>query len=242
MAMRFSVVIPARNEERVLGRCLDSIRAAAEPYPGEVEVVVVLNRCTDATGRIAADKGARIVRDDRPCLSAIRNTGARAAAGDMLVTIDADSWMSPGTLREIDAALGSGRYIGGGVRVRPERWSPGIVLTGLVLRAALRWTGLEAGLFWCRRSDFEAVGGFDERMLIAEDLDFARRLRRFGASRGLRLGRLPRAFIVTSCRKFDHFGDWFFFRALLFRGRQLRRELQGKDRTFADLFFYEFKH
>lgn len=239
--MKFSVVIPARNEERVLGRCLDSIKAAARPYPGEVEVIVVLNRCTDATERIAADRGCRVVRDDRRFLSAIRNAGARAAAGDLLVTIDADSWMSPDTLREIDAALASGRYVGGGILVRAERLSAGILLTGLVLRAALWWTGLEAGLFWCRRRDFEAVGGFDERLLIAEDLDFARRLRQLGASRGLRLGRLPRAFIVTSCRKFDHFGDWFFFKSLLFRGRQLRRELQGKDRTFADLFFYEFK-
>lgn len=239
--MKFSIVIPARNEERTLGRCLDSIEAASQPFGGDVETIVVLNRCTDATERIATERGCRIVREDRRCLSAIRNAGARAAVGEILVTIDADSRMSPDTLREVDAALASRRHVGGGVRIRTERMSAGIWMTGLVLRAMLWWTGLEGGLYWCRRKDFEAIGGFDERLLMAEDLDFARRLRAFGASCGLRFGVLPHAYIVTSCRKFDHFGDWFFFRALFFRGRQIRGELKGEGRRFADLFFYEFR-
>lgn len=224
-----------------MGRCLDSIAAAARPYAGRVETVVVANRCTDATEQIALARDCRIVRDDSRCLSSIRNAGARAAWGEILVTIDADSWMSADTLQEIDAALGSGRYIGGGIRIRPDRLSVGILLTGAVLFAAVRLTGLAAGLFWCGRSDFMAVGGFDERLLIAEDLDFAKRLRAHGKAKGLRFGVLPRAYITTSCRKFDHFGDWFFFKALFFRGRQIRQELEGRGRTFADGFFYDFK-
>ncbi len=99
--MRFSVVIPARDEAERIGACLDSIRVAAEVYPGEVETIVVLNRCTDGTEEIAHGRGARVVRDDRKNLAAIRNTGARAATGEILVTIDADSRMSANMLGEI---------------------------------------------------------------------------------------------------------------------------------------------
>ena len=52
--IKFSVVIPAHNEEKYLGRCLDSIMAASASYKDQVEVIVVLNRCTDRTEEIAA--------------------------------------------------------------------------------------------------------------------------------------------------------------------------------------------
>ena len=51
--MRFSVIIPARNEAERIGACLESIYTASRPYAGQTETIVVLNRCTDATGDIA---------------------------------------------------------------------------------------------------------------------------------------------------------------------------------------------
>lgn len=41
--VRFSIVIPAHNEEKYIGHCLESIKEAAEPFQGQVEVIVVLN-------------------------------------------------------------------------------------------------------------------------------------------------------------------------------------------------------
>src|SRR5258708_22890222 len=95
---RFSLVIPARNEHRFIGACLESIRVAAAAYPDELEVIVVLNRCSDRTEAIAHNFGARTIREDARNLARIRNAGARSALGRMLVTIDADSRMSPNTL------------------------------------------------------------------------------------------------------------------------------------------------
>ena len=92
--MRFSVIIPARNEEAFIERCLRSIQIAAEPFEQDVETVVVLNRCTDQTEEIAKSYGARTLRNDSKNLSMIRNTGVKSARGDIIVTIDADSWMS----------------------------------------------------------------------------------------------------------------------------------------------------
>jgi len=129
--MKFSIVIPAHNEEGVIGACFDSIDRAAEVFACSREIIVVLNRCTDDTEMIARSRGAKVARDDSKNLSRIRNTGARRAAGNVLIMIDADSTMSHNMLKEIDRALCSGKYIGGGVPIHPERMSPGILLTGL---------------------------------------------------------------------------------------------------------------
>lgn len=236
--MKFSVVIPARDEEARIGACLRSIETAARPYPGEVETVVVVNRCRDRTEEIARDLGARVVREDARNLSAIRNAGARAAHGDILITLDADSVMSPRMLTEVDRALETGRYVGGGVPIHPERMSLGIFLTGLVLYLILLPHGISGGAFWSRREDFKAIGGFDEGWITAEDVDFARRLKAHGRRQGKRYRTLWRTPIRTSCRKFDTFGDWFFVRNL----RLLRKALRGKDDGLGNRFFYDFPH
>jgi len=59
-----SVIIPAHNEEKYIGKCLDSIALAANNIDSKVEIVVVLNRCTDKTEQIAKDHGALTVAND----------------------------------------------------------------------------------------------------------------------------------------------------------------------------------
>lgn len=234
---RFSIVIPARNEERLLGACLESIRAAGTTYPGLVETIVVLNRCTDQTEAIAHRHGARTVEMGGKNLSQIRNAGARVATGDILVTIDADSTMAPNTLTEIDQLLATGKYVGGGTWARLERMSPGIAMTYIPLLSLLvLWHGISAGLFWMRRADFEALGGFNETIVSAEDMDLAMRMKAFGRARGKRFGTLWRAPITTSCRKFDHFGDWYLLR----NAPRFLSMLGGRNEEAANHFFYDF--
>ena len=233
---RFSIIVPARNEARLLGACLESIRVAALPFPAQVEVIVVLNCCTDETEEIARAWGALVVVETARNLAAIRNCGARIAAGQVLVTIDADSRMSPGTLIAIDRALASRKTVGGGTDILPDRYSPGILLTLLLLRAALRIFRLSGGLFWCRTEDFDAVGGFNEHLVSGEDLDFARRLKAYGRIVRRPFSTLRGAYIVTSCRKFDRYGDWCVLRHPLLFWRLLR----GTSRPAADAFYYDF--
>ncbi len=233
----FSILIPARNEEKFLPGCLESIEAAAKPFPGQTEIIVALNRCTDRTEEIALKHGAKIVRDDGRNLARIRNTAAKAASGDILITIDADSRMTSNMLTEIDRLLRSGKYIGGGVTIWPERWSCGIFVTVALLAVLLFWRRVSGGLFWCLRKDFEAVGGFNEDLVSLEDLDFARRLKAYGRRVGKRFMTLKKAYIVTSCRKFDAFGDWY----LLINPRMTRRMLGGKSQEDADRFYYDVK-
>ena len=228
-------MIPARNEEGFIARCLESIQVAAEPFVHETEIVVVLNRCTDRTEKIARSYGASIVRDESKNLSMIRNAGVRSACGDIIVTLDADSWMSPNMLIEINRLLNSGEYIGGGVLMYPERLSLGIFFTIVLILPVLIRHGVSGGLFWCFRSDFEAIHGFDESLVSAEDIDFARRLKLYGKTRRKRFKTITKAHIITSCRKFDIFGDWYFVR----NPHLAWKILQGKDAKAANSFFYD---
>lgn len=228
-----SVITPAHNEEEFIEDCLRSVAAAAKEASAPVEHIVALNRCTDRTEKIARRYGARIVREDARNLSRIRNKGAEASKGDILVTIDADSRMTSNMLVEVQRKLASGKCIGGGVKVLPDRLSIGILFSIAAAAPFILWHGVSAGMFWCRKKDFDAVGGFDETLVCIEDLDFGKRLMRHGKKSGKRYRTILKAHIVTSCRKFDYFGDWYFI-----RNPKALYHLLKRDPTQADHYYY----
>ncbi|BBI31315.1 glycosyltransferase [Cohnella abietis] len=234
-----TVIIPAHNEEKYIQRCLDSIQKAAASFQGTVEVIVVLNRCTDKTQQIAESYHCVTITEDSKNLSIIRNTGVRAARGEIIVTIDADSWMGDNMLLEIDRLLKTGTYIGGGAgNMKFERVSLGIIASALVilLPLMLKYGNIAVGMFWCYKKDFEAIHGFDESMLMTEDADFAKRLKQWGKKQGKMFGAIKKAALFTSTRKFDTLGDWAIFRnPKIIVGYWTG----GKNRKAADLAYYE---
>ena len=232
-----SIVIPARNEEKFLPECLDAIQKASKHIRESIEIVVVLNRCTDATEAIAQSNGCKIVQDESKNLSHIRNSGIRAASGDWIITIDADSRMSEYMLAHVVHVLSNPKIVGGGVLILPERWSLGILLTGLCLVPIILFYGISGGLFFFRKADFDAIDGFNEQLASVEDIDFAKRLKRHGKSASRRFVNLYRSHIRTSCRKFDRLGDWYFLkRPFLFMSI-----LKGRNQSAADNFWYDFE-
>ena len=234
---KISVIIPAHNEEKYIGKCLDSIKTAETNIDLPLEIIVALNRCTDRTKDIAKSYQAITVREDEKNIAKIRNAGVKVSTGDVIVTIDADSWMTPNMLKKVILKLKSGKYIGGGVRIMPERISIGILFSLLMVVPYVLKAGISAGLFWLYKRDFEAIGGFDESYVSVEDYYFVLKLKAYGKKRRLKFGTIMGEHIITSCRKFDQFGDWYFF-----RNPKLVKELfKGTNQTAADGFYYNVK-
>src|SRR5712692_6950285 len=211
-APRFSVVVPAYNEEKDRPRLIATIDAARASYgrPEAVEVVVADNLSTDGTAAVAAARGCRVVRVEKRVIAAARNGGARAARGEILCFIDADARIHPETFRAIDEALATGRVVAGATGVRLERLSAGIAAAYLMIVPLVWLTNIDTGLVFCRREDFEAVGGYDEKLRIAEDVAFPWALKRLGRPRGQKLVRLRQNKAIGSLRKFDEYGDWHY--------------------------------
>jgi len=234
---KISIIIPAHNEERYLPKCLDSISVASSKIEFPVEIIVSLNRCTDQTENIAKRYGAISVYEDEKNIARIRNAGVNIATGDIVVMIDADSWMTPNMLQEVIRHLETMRYIGGGVNIRPERLSIGIVFSLMIVVPYLLKARVSGGMFWLYKSDFDAISGFDESLVSAEDYHFALKLKAYGHQKGLWYGTITKAHIVTSCRKFDQWGDWY-----LFKNPKLVKDIfEGHNQQAADKFYYHAK-
>lgn len=217
---RFSLIVPARNEERYLPDLLDSVDAARARFrggPQAVEVVVADNVSTDRTALIARQRGCRVVTVEKRVIGAVRNGGARAARGEILCFVDADTRIHPETFNAVEAMMASGRVVAGASGIRLERMSLGLALT-LAFFLPLVWiTGVDAGVVFCRKEDFDAVGGYNDRRSFAEDVQLLFDLKRLGRRRGQRLGRTRSAKALASLRKFDRYGDWHFL-GLIARG------------------------
>ena len=213
-----SLVIPAYNEARLLPRLLDSVDAAKLRYDKGVQVIVADNSSTDATATLALRRGCDVARVEKRCIAAARNGGARLAQGEILCFIDADSSIHPGTFMAIDHALARPDVVGGATGVYPERWSIGIVATWMVMMPMVWMTRMDTGVVYCRRADFESLGGYDEEREFAEDVVFMWALKRMGAKRGQRLKRLTHVKAMASMRKFDRHGDWHYFTTVIPRG------------------------
>jgi glycosyltransferase involved in cell wall biosynthesis len=238
--MKFSVVIPAYNEEKFLPRLLQSIEVARSNYSGgreQVEVIVAGNDSTDATAEVAAQYGARVVHVAKRRIAAARNGGARAASGEVLCFIDADSAIHPQTFDEIERAMNTGRYVWGVTGAVPERKSFALLITHYMFMPMVLLTGLDIGLSFCRREDFEAVSGYDESRLYAEDVLLPWALRRLGRKRGRRLTRIPKVKALASTRKFDQFGDWHYFWMLAHALKSLTT-WNWQDEKLAERYWY----
>jgi len=213
-SITISLIIPAHNEEEYLPRLLDSVEAARERWAGsgeDVEIVVADNASTDGTAAIAAARGCVVAKVGKRSIAASRNGGARASSGEILAFVDADMLIHPETFNGIAEILSSPRWVAGSTGVWPDRWSIGIAATFALATPALWLTRFDTGVVFMRRSDFEAVGGYDETMRVAEDVKILWRLRQHGRRRRARLVRAPRLKAIASMRKFEKFGEWHYF-------------------------------
>jgi cellulose synthase/poly-beta-1,6-N-acetylglucosamine synthase-like glycosyltransferase len=158
---RFIILIPAHNEAAVIATLLASLRQLDYP-PERVTALVIADNCDDATASIARTSGARtlerVSETERAKGYALRFALEQLAAAhevyDAYMIVDADSTLSPGFLREMDAALRIGAQVAQGqyrVLNAGEGWAAGLRALAFALINHVRplgrsLFGLSAGL------------------------------------------------------------------------------------------------
>ncbi|HUI07199.1 MAG TPA: glycosyltransferase [Verrucomicrobiae bacterium] len=202
-----SVIIPAWNEEKHLGRTLESLKAAAAVYQRErsatAELIVVDNNSTDRTAGVGREHGAAVVFEPVNNIGKARNTGVKAARGKYLAFCDADNQVTENLLVLIHDHLEDPKIAGGGTWIEPARRNLKISFFYFVWGLYITFSRVGVGMMHCRKTDFESFGGFDETIYAAEDVQLAYDLRKLGKPRGQKFNLIRNGWIITSTRKID---------------------------------------
>lgn len=177
-----SVIIPARNSEATIERCLKSI---TEQSYKNVEIVVVDNYSSDRTRHIAKKYDAKVYLKG-PERSAQANFGAEKATGKYIYRVDSDFVLQPDVIRE---AVESCEKCGYDAIVIHNTSDPTVSFWARVRKAerdCYKNDELNVAARFLKKEVFKAVGGFDETLVAVEDYDLHNRL----VKSGFKIGRI----------------------------------------------------
>jgi glycosyltransferase involved in cell wall biosynthesis len=203
--VKISIIVPAFNEERLLGQSLEHIKASAAAFATrawESELIVCNNNSTDQTPAIAQAAGAQVIFEPINQIARARNAGAAAASGDWLLFIDADSHPTPELFSDVADQIQSGKCLAGGATVRLEGDYPLARRIIGVWNSISRVCRLMAGSFiFCQTQAFREIGGFSKELFASEEIDLSKRLKKLARKRGKKIVILTRHPLLTSARK-----------------------------------------
>ena len=184
--MKISIVIPAYNEEKYIGECIEHCLRHAQG----AEIIVVDNASTDKTSIVAKSyKGVRVLQEKIKGVNFARQTGIANASGDIVAFVDADSRMPFGWLDKAKAAFEKDRNLVllSGPYIYYDQGEVGQFFVELFwwllgVPAYLMFGYLAIGGNCIARKDaLELSGGFDPGIsFYGDDADFARRLYEVG--------------------------------------------------------------
>jgi glycosyltransferase involved in cell wall biosynthesis len=185
--MDITLIIPAYNEEAVIGAC---ISAALKSKGDFKEIIVVDNACTDKTKEIALTfPGVRMVREDKKGLTHARQAGLQAATTEYVGYIDADTRMPVGWVAKAEKLFASNTSAvavsGPAHYFDATRWQKFCLTLGWWGSAPLSYalTGymIYGAHFVVKRSALVEIGGFNTGIeFYGEDTDIAKRLSKVG--------------------------------------------------------------
>jgi rSAM/selenodomain-associated transferase 2 len=188
-----SIIVPALREAANLARLLPALRAAA---PG-AEIIVADAGSDEGTREVAMRVAGVTVLTCERGRARQMNAGARAARGDTLLFLHADTVLPDGFEASITRALTEPGVVAGrfDVRLDNPRWP--FRMIGSLMNLRSRWSGISTGdqALFVRRDVFEALGGFPDIPLM-EDIELTRRGRQAAL----------RERVTTSARKWEREG------------------------------------
>ncbi len=218
-ATDISAIIPTLNEEKYLPRCLKSLVNQATDR--SIEILVVDGGSTDQTVQIAKNYADKVLMKPHAPVGAARNLAAKVAEGSILAFIDADTIANPHWVSAIDEAFQrEPRAVGltGPTLPYDGRLSDSITyrLWTIYLQRILLYLEMPHVIgFNCayRRAPFLFVGGFDEDIVMSEDIKLAHKIRRYGK---IKFEKDMSA--LTSARRFRKYGDLYIVGLYLLNG------------------------
>ncbi|MCC7357421.1 glycosyltransferase [Candidatus Uhrbacteria bacterium] len=183
---KISIVIPTKNEEKNLPSLLHSIKAQTL---SDVEIIVADAHSTDQTRQIAESLGAKIIDGGMPGYG--RNQGARYATGDIIIFFDADVYLPTNKFLEDCIAEMERKHLDiATCRVKPMSRKPIDKIGHEVYNAYVLMTEkirphAPGFCIFVRHEVHNKIGGFDETVVFAEDMEYVQRAEKNGARFGL---------------------------------------------------------
>lgn len=206
--MLFSVIIPTSNEERYIGKILESLKNQTFK---DFEVVIVDAGSKDKTKKKSYEfkkffKNFKFIVEKKKGISRARNIGAKASKGDILLFLDSDGFVDKDFLEKALKQIKERKLNTTGCYVRPITKNISIKIYFTLYNS---WAWLAQYFYphmagFCIFSDRETffkLNGFDEKIILAEDMDFVNRSKKIGKFRVLKGLR-----INTSMRRFEEEG------------------------------------
>jgi len=223
-----SVIIPCRNEGRCIAACLDSILAS--DYRGDyLEILVSDGMSKDGTREVLEEytsryRNVRVIDNPEKAVSSGLNRAIRAAAGEIIIRMDAHSEYAPDYIRECVAALQQtgAANVGGAARTKAVGFIQEAISVAYHSPFAVggaRFHNIEyegyvdTVPYGCWRKDkLEETGLFDEELVRNQDDELNLRIIRAGGriwqSSRIRSWYQPRSSLVALFRQYSQYGYW----------------------------------
>lgn len=183
--MKISVIIPTLNEERYLPKCLKSVLEQSLPR-NMYEIIVVDSRSSDRTKEIAERYADHVLDVPRMGAGAARNAGAKRAKGEILLFLDADTFIRRDFMEKVLECFDDKAVVGGTCDIySSDGTSFGNVffrLINLIYRFVYLIGKPHAQTKCCfyRKDVFRKLGGFNESLIVTEDQEMAWRAGKVG--------------------------------------------------------------
>jgi glycosyltransferase involved in cell wall biosynthesis len=231
-----SVIVPAKNEEKFIGKCLESLKK--QHYNKAYEIIVVDGGSTDKTREVAKKYADKIFTHLGKGPGRARNYGAKKAKYEIVAFTDADCIVSPYWLSRIEKSIKGDTIAVGGI-IKPYK---GLLRDKIMFKINSDWWVRLSTVFGIyqlygnscayRKDKFLEIGGFDTKISFFEDTDLSMRIKKLG-----RIAIDKHMWIKTSTRRFRQMGY-----AKLFWINMMAFYCSLRKRPIKTQYFGEIKH
>ena len=181
--VKFSVVVPVYNEGKYIQATLQALKKQTFT---DFEVIVKDGGSRDQTVRTSRKFADKVVSMPDTSAADARNQGARYAEGEILVFMDADTFLLPQTLERFKKLMDNKKVIGLSCRKIPQsgslldRFLYEFVNASTFVSSKIGLGGAHGNCMLIRKCVFEQIGGFNPDIIVAEEQELVRRASKFG--------------------------------------------------------------